>query len=246
MRLKIIAVFIICMEFLSFYAVQKNNFSVSINSKDSVKTQKHLVRLHVPSLFLDQLFVSYEYRLFPKVTANFSSALINNTMFPISLVGFDKNYYDNGYGSKHIVTGGFVKLGVNYYFENNKTTTGFQGRFFRPEISFTDFNSTNYLRYEWITINNEEVRMPITTDIRNKIIGLSLNYGRQFLFKENWSFAYVIGLGVGFEKKTYTNQNFITQSNGWFEGLPEYYYSHLRWGSQQFFSNANFSIGYAF
>jgi hypothetical protein len=140
MKLKFLAVFIIFIRCLSFNALLDNKQSVLINSKDSVKTKKHLVRLHVPSLFLDQLFMSYEYSLIPKVTINNSSALINNTMFPMSLVGFDANYYDNGYGSKHITTGGFVKLGVNYYFEKNKTVTCFEGRFFRPEFSYTNLN----------------------------------------------------------------------------------------------------------
>jgi hypothetical protein len=246
MRLKLVVVFIICMQCLSFNALLNSKQVALLNSKDSINSKKHLIRLHVPSLFLDQLFVSYEYRLFPLVALNISSALINTTMFPISLVGFDKNYYDNGYGSKHIVTGGFVKLGVNYYFEKNKTITGFQGRFFRPEFSYTNFNKTNYIRYEWVMINNEEVSVPITTDIRFEIIGLSLNYGRQFLFSEKWSFAYVIGLGVGFANKSYTNPNFKTQSNGWFEGFPQYYYSHLGFGSRQGISTVNFSMGYAF
>jgi hypothetical protein len=244
MKIKLLSVFILCIQCLSFNALLNNKQSVSLNSKDSSSTHKHLVRLHVPSLFLDQLLMSYEYKLFPKVTANFSSALINNTMFPISLVGFDKNYYDNGYGSKHIVTGGFVKLGVNYYFEKNKTSNSFQGRFFRPEFSYTNFNKTNYIRYEWVMINNEEVSVPITTDIRYKIIGISLNYGRQFLFCEKWSFAYVVGLGVGFDNKVYSNPNFKTQSNGWFEGLPEYYYSHLGSKSPQAMTTINFSLGY--
>jgi hypothetical protein len=95
-------------------------------------------------------------------------------------------------------------------------------------------------------INNEEVSVPITTDIRYKIIGISLNYGRQFLLSEKWSFAYVIGLGVGFYNKVYSNPNFKTQSNGWFEGFPEYYFSHVSFGSRQIISSVNFSIGYAF
>jgi hypothetical protein len=246
MRQKVVAGLIICLQCLSFYALSNSKDAASISSKDSLKTQKHLVRLHVPSLFLDQLFMSYEYKLFPKVTINISSALINNTMFPISLVGFDKDYYDNGYGSNHIVAGGFVKLGVNYYFEKNRDLYSFQGRFLRPEFSYTNFNKTNYIRYEWVMINNEEVSVPITSDIRYKIIGFSLNYGRQFLFCENWSFAYVIGLGIGFDNKTYTNPNFITQNSGFFDGFPEYYYSHLGSRSPQLMSNVNFSIGYAF
>lgn len=225
----------------SYFAIQ-NDFG---NSDDSTKKINHLVRLHIPSLFLDQFFVSYEHTISRQFSMNYSASLINNTMFPISLVGFDANHYDNGYGSKQIVTGGFIKLGVNYYFEKKTSPHSFHGRFIRPELTYTLFNKTNYIRYEWVILDQDEINVPITSDIRFNVIGLGLNYGRQFIINQKWSFAYVFGLGIGFENKVYSNPNYKTQNSGIFDGFPEYYYSHLGSKSPQAMSTINFSVGYS-
>jgi hypothetical protein len=192
-----------------------------------ILANREVIKLHPFSFAFNHISLSYEKVIKVGFNLDVEVGYINYAIT-------NNDPFATGYGNSRtsaFYTGAYVKPGVKFFLGQDFSVRGLKyahplkGRYVKLDLAGSFINYQGLQRVDYNFTNNTAVTNTVTSDLNIVAYGGFVNYGRQFILGNMLTLDYYVGLGFTGISYTYSNPEYMRNTNSYNSGFTTYSYA---------------------
>lgn len=190
------------------------------NEHREILGNRQVIKIHPFSFATNHISFAYEKVIKVGMNLDVEAGYINS--------GFTNNNWFGSNGNYNVfASGAYIKPGVKFFLGQDFAVRGLKyahplkGRYFKVDLAVSYINLRDVTVYIY---NNSYpyTTVPVKSDVGSVAYGAFINYGRQFILGNLFTFDYYFGIGATGQSNSYSNS--AIKSNYGFDARNLYYY----------------------